>query len=68
MNRRSFLKSVGKTIVGVLGLGAVGLPKLKEKLKETQEEPKVDWYKFLTETTIFKYPELSCIWRMRCGI
>jgi len=29
MNRRSFLKSVGKTFGGVLGVGAVGLPKAK---------------------------------------
>lgn len=34
MNRRNFLKTVGKTIGGVLGLGAVGLPK---KLKEATE-------------------------------
>lgn len=63
MNRRSFLKYVGKTVGGVLGLGAVGLPKLKETQEAVKQE--VNWYKILTETPIFKYPELSCIWRDR---
>lgn len=33
MNRRTFLKSVGKTIGGVLGIGIVSLPKAKATKK-----------------------------------
>lgn len=79
LNRRSFLKSVGKAIGGVLGLGVVGLPKAKavEKpadvvgtIAELISVERGVWtgIRFIeTEDTIQEWEpaELSCIWRNR---
>lgn len=56
LNRRSFLKSVGKAIGGVLGLGVVGLPAVKSKpvLKREGYQP-LKW----------EPVEIGRIWRNR---